>query len=260
MKKSICILIMLSFIGIANSQWYFNFNTGYSFTTHPDIRQNRVITNDTIKLFRIKFPYGNGLNTSFGAGYIFEHNFFAEIRAITTFFSGSRSDNNWKEYFRREYLKLHLTGLNGNVVIRNSIIQVTPLIGYSINTGKVRPFFSAGLNFLYMKSRYTNDYTYRYFSETLGVYFEDTHVERETHGKIALGFRGNVGILYPLGESMLLTADVTAVNSMYHFKKPVTLSFKVNGVEEVNETEEDLNEYSVDFSNLGFNIGIRYAF
>lgn len=258
MKRITCIVLIISMVGISNAQWYLNFQTGYSLALNPEIQQNRVVTDNIIKLFRIRFSYGNGLNTSLGGGYIFPGNIFAGVEAVTSFFSTSHSDNNWEYYFMREYEKLHLSGLNGDVVIKNYVIQVAPVIGYSISSGKIRPFIKAGLNLLYMMSMYTNDYTYKYFTESRDSFLEYTHLERKRKGKIDLGIRGSAGVLYPIGDRFCLSADLTIINSMYRFNKPEIVSFKVNGVETAND--EELYESSVDFTNLGFNMGIRYTF
>lgn len=260
MKKIFIAVCLICLISSARAQLYIHLNSGYSVSTQPDIRQNRVITDNTIDLFRIKFSYGNGLNLGIGAGYKFSEHFFAELNAVTTFFSRSRSENNWEYFFKREYSKLHLTGLNGDVLIRNTSIQLAPMIGYSVSAGKFSPFLKAGLNILYLKSRYENNYTYKYFESGTGWYLENTDVKRRTDGGIQLGFRGTAGILYRLSEKLMLMVDLTAVNAMYRFDVPETLSFKVDGVEKVDETVEDLKEETVDFSNIGLNVGIRYNF
>ncbi|HEX2394768.1 MAG TPA: outer membrane beta-barrel protein, partial [Bacteroidales bacterium] len=203
MKKIPLTIYLLCLFSASQAQLYIHLNSGYSVSTHPSIMQNRVITDNTIEQFRIKFSYGNGLNLGIGAGYAFSEHFFAELNAVTTFFSRSRSENNWEYYFKREYYKLHLTGLNGDVLIRNSSIQLAPMIGYSINAGKFSPFFKAGLNILYLKSRYANTYTYKYFDSGIGWYLETTEVKRRSDGGMQLGFRGSAGILYRLSEKLM---------------------------------------------------------
>jgi outer membrane protein W len=260
MKKTLIILFLASMTCLMPAQFYIHLNTGYSLSTHPVVQENRVITNDNIEMFRIKFSYGNGVNIGLAAGYSFSGNFFGEINVITTLFSQSHSDNNWEYYFKREYLKLHLTGLNGDVLIRNNSVQLAPLLGYYVNAGKWSPFIKAGLNILYLKSRYENNYTYKYFDPDTGPYLEYTELRRESEGGIEFGIRGSAGVLYRISENMLLSVDFTAVNSMYHFQKPETISFKVDGVDGIDESEAEAGKQTVDFSNIGLNIGIRYSF
>jgi len=258
MKKISLIGILFSLACASPAQFYVNFRTGYSISTQPTIQQNRVITDNKIDQFRIKFPYGNGLNLAFGIGYQISENFFGEINAVTTLFSRSHSDNNWEYYFKREYLKLHLTGLNGDVRIRNSSIQLAPVLGYSVKAGRLTPFIKAGLNILYMKSRYSNNYTYKYFDEITGSYLEYTELEKEYKGDIELGFRGSAGVYYQFSDKVKVSADLTAVNAMYHFHQPEIILFKVDGVD--GEMEETREKRTVDFSNIGLNIGIMYEF
>jgi hypothetical protein len=247
------------------AQFYIQVNTGYSVSTHPFTYVNRVITDNIINQFRIKLNYGHGFNLGLSAGYEFSDNFFAEVNLSSSLISRSRSDNDWGYYFRREYLNLHLSGLNGDAEMRNTSLQLAPLLGFSVSAGRFKPFIKAGLNILYLKSRYSNSYTYKYLDENHAWYLEITELKREYTGKIKPGVRGCAGVLYRLTEDLLLSAELSAVNSMYQFDKSHTLSFIVDGVERVDEIEEnpeklDDGDGTVDHSNIGLNIGIRYTF
>lgn len=265
MRRISIIIILLTLAHSLTAQFYMHFNTGYSVSVTPKIHENRVIADSIIDQFRIKFPYGHGLNFGCSFGYAFSKNLFTEIGLHTSLFSRSRSDNDWGDYFRRNYTKLHLSGLNGDATMRNSGFQIAPLIGFSAEAGKFSPYIKAGLNILYLKSRYSNNYTYKYFGESHEAYLENTEVEREYTGRIKAGFRAGAGTLYKLTDKLMLSAEITVVNSIYHFDKSNTVSFKVDGVEKVEELEvnpEKLGDDQglVDFSNVGLNVGVRYAF
>lgn len=247
------------------AQLYMQFNSGYSVSVTPVIHENRVIADSIIDQFRVKFPYGHGLNLGYSIGYTFSKNLFSEISIHTSVFSRSRSDNDWGDYFKRDYTKLHLSGLNGDATMRNTNFQISPLIGISAEAGKFNPYIKAGLNFLYLKSAYSNYYTYKYYGEGHEPYLEITEVEREYTGNLKVGFRAGAGTLYKLNHNLMLSAEITIVNSMYHFDKSYTLSFKVDGIEKIEELEVNPEKLAndkglVDFSNIGLNVGIRYVF
>jgi outer membrane protein W len=265
MKRISLIILLVILAPAIRAQMYIHFSTGYTFSTQPFVHQNRVITDSIIDQFKIKFSYGKGLNIGLGVGYAFSDNFFTELNVSTALFSRSHSDNDWEYYFKREYLKLHLSGLNGDAMMKNTSIQVAPLIGYSVNAGRFRPYIKAGLNILYLKSLYSNSYTYRYLNDSFEWYLEYTDVERIYSGSLKLGFRGSAGFSYSLSDHVRLSAEFMTVNSMYHFKESRTLTFRVDGIEKVDELEEnpekfDDNEGTIDFSNIGFNFGFRYLF
>jgi outer membrane protein W len=248
---------------LAPAQLYIHFNTGYSFSTQPYIHQNRVITDSIIDMFPVKFAYGKGLNLGMGLGYSISDNISVELVVTTALLTASSSNNNWEQYFLKEYIKLHLSGLNGDAKMKNASIQIAPLFVYSAILGKFGPYLKAGLNLLYVKSSYTNNYTYRYLNDSFEWYLEYTELKREYKGNLTLGFRGSLGTYYRLSDRMMLSAEFVAVNSVYHFTESRTLIFKVDGVEKVGELEENPvrlahDEGRIDYSHIGVNIGIKY--
>lgn len=258
--------IALLFIITANvkGQFYVHFTSGYSFATNPYIHQNRVVADGLISMFRIRFSYGKGLNLNLSAGYRLNEHLSAEILASTAIFTSSRSDHNWKKYFEREYMQLHLTGLNGDACMSNASVQLSPMLIYTISTGKWNPYVKAGLNFLFVKTTYTNYYTYRYTNDNGEVYLENTSLKRIYTGNWNMGFRGAVGVMYPLKENLMVTAEFMAVNSSYAFKESKTVKFDVDGVDRLSTISDNPrkmkgNEGIVDYSHIGFNVGLRWT-
>jgi hypothetical protein len=247
------------------AQFYAGFNTGYTFATQPYTHQNRVITDSTISLFRIPFAYGKGLNLGINAGYIFSDHFSVELNFFTAVLTQTNSDNNWEKYFVRDYSKLHLSGLNGDARMKNASIQIAPLLVYSVSLGKFSPYIKTGVNLLYVKTSYHNNYTYRYRNPGSGYYLEYNQLKREYKGGLNAGFRGAVGTRYQVADRLFMSAEFMAVNSSYHFRESRTLEFNVDGEDRLNTLDEnpvkfDKDESRVDYSHIGVILGIRYVF
>ena len=263
MKRISYIILFMLLANTTVGQMYIHFNTGMSFSTSPYIHRNRVVTDNVIDLFRIKFNYGNGLNLALSAGYQINENFSVEFLASTALFTASSSHHNWEKYFIHEYDNLHLSGLNGDAKMTNASVHLAPLLMYSIRLGKIQPYIKAGLNLLSLRSTYTNDYTYRYVNDQHEPYLERTSLKRLYTGSIHAGFRGNAGLMYQLTDKLMLSAEFIAVNSAYRFKESETVRFNVDGSDLLDTLEENPEKFTgdevmIDYSHIGFNLGIRY--
>jgi hypothetical protein len=264
MKRILFIALLFVASASVKGQFYVHFTTGYSFATNPAIQQNRVVTDNLISLYKIRFSYGKGLNLNLSAGYRLSEHLSAELLASTALFTTSHSDHNWKKYFEQEYVLLHLTGLNGDARMRNASAQLSPMLVYSVTAGKWIPYVKAGINLLFVKSTYTNYYTYRYTNENNEVYLENTSLKRIYTGNWNLGFRGAIGIMYPISDNLSLTTEFMAVNSSYRFKESETVKFDVDGVDKLSTVTDNPrkftgNEGIVDYSHIGIHAGIRWT-
>lgn len=247
----------------AKGQFYAQFTSGYSFSTNPSVQQNREVTDNLISMYRIRFSYGKGLYLNLSAGYRLDEHLSAEFLASTALFTTSHSDHNWKQFFEQEYSRLHLTGLNGDARMRNASVQLSPMFVYSIKAGKWTPYIKAGVNLLFVKTIYTNFYTYKYTNENLEEYLENTSLKRIYTGNWNAGFRGAIGIMYPIKDHVLFTAEFMAVNTSYRYKESKTVKFDVDGVDKLSTLTDNPHilrgdDGTVDYSHIGVNAGIRW--
>ena len=238
-----------------NAQMYFSGFCGYSFASNPVKVENIIVQDTMVSMFNARYLYGKGANLGFNVGYILNENMSLEVGFNTQVLTKSKFDNDWSSY-NSATSYYYLLGINGYTEMENRNIQLSPLFIYTINRGRINPFIKAGLNFLYSQSMFTRNYT--------GLGSDDfTEISYKYTGEWSLGFKGAAGVSYRANKKLSYYCEFIVVNTQYKYQKSELTSYKVNGVDQMSTvlnkvTELRSNEGRVDYSQLGFNIGIKY--
>jgi hypothetical protein len=82
-------------------------------------------------------------------------------------------------------------------------------------------------------------------------------------GKCNIGLQSSLGVEYPMSQKMALFGEILLVNSNYSFNKYVVKSYQINGKNQINgntKTTYDLPHSNSNYSQIGLNLGVKYAF
>jgi len=221
-------LILLICTSSSSAQMYVNAFTGYSFSNSTQYLALETTGNDILNAERMRLNYGKGMNLGAGLGYIFNDNISFEVTINTQFFTKSSYTvfyDNWVTGPVRSKM---------DYTIRNTNLQIAPLVVYSADLKKMKLYLKAGLNFLYSES-IIDIVSYTFYSESQEV----------DKGGLDMGFRGGLGLQYQVSESTDLYAEYMSIITNYVY---------------TNSSAWDHPDYRVDYSHMGLNIGIRYRF
>ena len=256
MTKPVFIILLLFAI-----KTYSQFNiltyTGYTFSTNPDIFDNIVIEDYKLNATKAIFKHGNGINVGVGIGYDFSEKLSLNINCITQLYSKSEFGND-------SYL--NLSGIYGYYTFENKNIQVSPLLVYYHKLGKFKLFIKGGLNMLYSRTILFHNYYALHYDfnthETTKKYHQYTYVIK---GGINFGFRGAIGLQYPLSKKISLYVELMSVNTNYNYKELEVTKFLISGEDYLSSIDDVKKEYEndeglVDYSHAGILVGLIYKF
>jgi hypothetical protein len=197
------------------------------------------------------------MNFGLGVGYNLNENIAFELSCNTQFFTKSQVNNDWSQYFQAS--SVSLSGINGQVSLRNKSIQLAPLFIYTIKVNKIKPYIKVGVNFLFNQTSYEESYSWRTLTSTDFI----ESASKET-GKWNIGFRGAFGASLQVNQKLYVYGEFVTVNTNYNFLKSKLNTYKVNGSDQLStidnkETTYQNNSGLIDYSHIGLNIGIRYV-
>jgi outer membrane protein W len=259
--RIIKLTILLIIIGMqAKSQFFVEFSTGYSFSTKPYVIRNILKIEDRISEFKEEYKFGKGLDYGISFGYtVNEHLDFSLFMHSKTL-SSSDFNLDLTQYYSEYGSNFYFSGNSGSTELTMKTIQVAPLLVLRKSYNKISPYLKVGPNFLKLQSEFVNERIELDDSDTQVAVNETS----EYKGKVDIGLIVAVGLSMKLGDSFFWYAEVISCNSNYDFTDLTISEFSVDNIDRKDELEQTSFEYSnneflVDYSNIGFNIGIRYT-
>jgi hypothetical protein len=266
MKKLFILLIFVLPPTLIFSQFYIHPYIGYSRSLHPEKVQTGVTINMVKNIYVDKIKYGKGCNLGIDIGYKFKEHWLIGLTTNTQFFT--------KSHFSHEqidYNKLEESGINsfsywgylGDYQYKFQNLQFSPQFGYYEDFHKFSLYLRFGPNFLKSKASVTREYIEWEMDGWWEYYPLHVKEEMEYTGKLKIGLQSSLGIDYHLTDKLNLTAEFLLINTNYTWNKAERIRYEIDGVNHLNDFEKktydlDKSAGTVDFSQIGINIGIRY--
>jgi hypothetical protein len=263
MKRISIIIILFSIYSFINAQIYVKALTGYSFSSNPQIEQSTEIINDLKNVYVTKFKNGEGINLGLAFGYNLNNYFSIELVSNTQIFTSQNISIPQPDYNNMTYNNFSFEGYRGNIKYTNTIFQFSPQFIYNIDYKKIKFYLKLGPNFMFVKNNSRFDYT----SWKLDTFkWIPNHIVEElnTKGGLSIGVQSSFGGEYHLSENINLFVELLSVNANYTIKKSEIISYDIDGVNHLGDLDKQSQTISdagkIDFSHIGFNIGIKYIF
>lgn len=259
MTKPVFIILLL-FVIKTYSQFNFITFTGYTFSTNPVMLDNVAVKDFKLNATNSLIKYGNGVNVGIGIGYDFSEKLSLNINCITQLYSKSEFGN---DYY------ISFSGVYGDYTFKNKSIQVSPLLVYYYKLSKIKLFVKGGLNILYSENIMSHNY-YSWiitdvFSTNVTTYERYTQFTSVSKGGINFGFRGAIGLQYPLSKKISLYVELMSVNTNYNFKESEVTKYLISGEDHLSSIDDvkrelENDEGLVDYSHAGILVGLIYKF
>lgn len=263
MKKFKIILILLILVEIANAQVYISSFCGYSLSTTPTKIENIVGIDAVLNANFTTIPYGKGVNFGIGAGYDIYKNLAIEVLFTYQVSTVIKYNNDWgPSYVGHGSINSEI-GLPGKGTIKNKTMQIAPMLIYKIQVNNLEPYLKAGLNFLNTKAY--NHYYYSGVSDSPIPELQASYEKNFTKtGGWDIGFRAAFGVSKQLNKHLAVYGEIMIVNTIYTYLKEEITMYKIFGVDVTSATDNKVTEYTdnseiIDYSHLGFNIGLKYT-
>lgn len=266
MKRIITIIIQITFCILSiNAQLYLKTFTGYSLSLNTDRNQSVEIVNDIRNEYGYTFKNGQGINLGIGIGYQINDNISVETNCNTQILSTQKiiipSSIDYDSYLQ----SIYVSGFFGRLDYRSQFFQFTPQLMYRVNYQNIKLYIKTGPNFLWARSYISQYYKTFIKSQThWGFDYKDTELKSYIDGKHSIGLQSSFGIEYPILPRINLFGELLSVISNYEFDKETLKSYKIEGVNQINETTQTTNYLDPviksNFSQIGLNIGIKYTF
>lgn len=260
MRNNIAIVLLCLSVPV-NAQFYVKPAVGYSVGLNPVEMKSTLIFNDIKTETVSKIYNGQGLNLGLSAGYDFSNNFSFEIGGCTQVFTTQHiSSPQLPDLSRLTSYSYYYSNLFGNITHTNSIFQFYPQLVSRIDCQGINFYIKTGPNFTFVKTKILQDNT-TWDWKPVSYHVITGGNEK---GRIEMGFQASVGIEYQVSEKLNLFAELLTVHANYKFREYETEKYEIDGVDHLSDLDKRSGSidgsYKVDFSNIGFNIGIKYMF
>ncbi len=261
----ITLLFGISFLP-AFSQFYLQPSIGFSFSQHPEVSQGNLVIEGKQTVYKRTIKLSEGVHAGFGAGYAFKNNLFVEVSGQKSIYTKHQTSSGLPDFSTLD--NYYYSGFVGETEYRTNMIQFSPLLGYRIQKNRFGAYIKAGPNF--MKSTISSTHSefeieYVHTENGWKQVRYDIEWSEEYTGNLNVGFQSNLGFSFDIKKDLQLTIEYVTVSNNYVIKRGEITGYKVDGVNRMDEIDDpkfevDNDDYKLNHSYIGFNIGVKYFF
>jgi len=262
MKKSSLLILLIAVNSLLNAQIFIHPYAGYMFSSHPFKMQSVEVVDFVQTVYITKLKYGEGMNPGMSVGYKVNNYLSIELNGCTHVFT--TFNNSIEQRDLRTLDNFSYSGFFGDFEYQSKIYQVTPQLGYYITKNKLIVCMKIGPNFL--KSKINHNTHYIDWELDIGDWYPlNTNKDYEYSSKFNIGIRSSVGIDYQISSGLSASVNFVSVYNNCNITRGVITRYEIDGVNHLYKiqdatTDYDKGENVVNFSHVGFNIGIKYIF
>lgn len=267
MKKSILTTFLcVSLTGLFSQEGpYVSFNSGVAFSAAPDAigQVNTTTSGGDFTNTNIYGTFGRGVNLTLRAGFKNSQHFGVDLGV------------NYLLGFKSKIGEVSSSSSEGMTETKHSLLRIMPGVVFATDNAALTLYSRTGL-VLPVSSSAVRE-------QNLTSSGTTTYQKTESTGGFSLGYFGAVGVSVKAAESLKIFAEVEGINLRVKQKTAVLTEFTVNNndqlgslntqdkealyVDEVTSADNTNTSeprkvlaQTINYSSLGFNIGLRFNF
>lgn len=264
MKRTIFIILLSSIVSNLFGQIYIQPSVSYSISNNPKESLSISIIDNLKTVQKIKLKYGEGVHLGISIGYNFLNNIFIELNAKQTIYSNYNVSTVQPNL--QDLNNFMISGYFGDLNYKQTIYQITPLIGFQVQKYMFSTFIKFGPNFMKSTINHTYEYIDWVIDERNRLKPLNAFKIEEYTGRFHVGLQANIGFCYSIKNNLSLVIDFVTVYNNYEITKAEIKHLEIDGVNQFSELEGpilneiDKNNNKINLSHYGINIGLKYIF
>lgn len=270
MKKkltlSLITLIAFSSYKLNAQKLYVNSISTYAFSMAP---MNISANYSPNKIESVRSSFGKGIDLGFGIGYHFSSNISAEINISYLLGGKVEFTDSSNPYTPKE-----------TETLQGKMFRAIPTLKFSAGEKKLKPYAKIGCVIGLGTTLTDKSVSY---NSLLGGSFDKIEETAVFSGGMSIGMKGNLGMDFNLTNKLAVFAEVNFISQAWAPKKIETISYTVNGVDQLatldqrDKVTEFVDSYDpnvniepqqnnkslkiyLPYSCWGANIGVKFTF